>query len=104
MQNLSRLDESNDEDYQGIHNTLNILENLQEVRPTVALQVCERTNILEYQLTKIKAKKYDTIKLYCSEILSILLQSNPTISIKICNMNGINGLETLLEAISYYRY
>ena len=52
---------------------------------------------------KLKAKKYDSIKLYCSEILSILLQADALICNKLCNMNDTNGVESLLEAISYYR-
>ena len=65
--------------------------------------ICERTSILEYLLIKIKAKKYDSIKLYCSEILSILLQADALICNKLCNMNDTNGVESLLEAISFYR-
>ena len=45
-------------------------------QPEVAVSVCERTKVLTFLLKRIKAKKFDANKLYCSEILSILLQAD----------------------------
>lgn len=38
VQNLSRLDESNEEDAKGVNTTMGVLENLLEVRPLLALR------------------------------------------------------------------
>jgi beta-catenin-like protein 1 len=75
VQNLSRLDESNEEDAAGVHNTLGIIENLIEVRPDIAVLICSKTHILKFLLARLKVKKFDANKLYASEILSILLQT-----------------------------
>jgi hypothetical protein len=69
------LDESNDEDAQGVHNTFAIIENLIELEPTIASTICRKTELLKFLLRRVMEKKFDPIKLYASEILSILLQS-----------------------------
>ena len=65
-----------EEDLLGIHNTLNIIENLIELDASVSITICEKTNILVYLLSQIKKRSFDSIKLYCSEILSIILQKS----------------------------
>lgn len=118
IQNLSRLDETNDNDAQGVYNSMGVVENMMELRPEVALSVCKETPIIEYLLTRLKSKSFDTNKLYCSEILSILLQSDPQIPrIAMDKFNrekgekndedhsksDTDGMEMLLEAIAMYR-
>jgi len=103
VQNLSRLDESSDEDAQGIHNTMAIIENLVEIRPSIASLICEKTNILKFLLLRLKVKKFDANKLYCSEILSILLQSNEDNQKRLVELNGMDGMEALLQCIAPYR-
>ena len=65
-----------EEDLLGIHNTLSIIENLIELDSSVSITICEKTNILVYLLSQIKKRSFDSIKLYCSEILSIILQKS----------------------------
>ena len=65
-----------EEDLLGIHNTLNIIENLIELDASVSITICEKTNILVYLLSQIKKRSFDSIKLYCSEIFSIILQKS----------------------------
>ena len=65
-----------EEDLLGIHNTLTIIENLIELDTSVSITMCEKTNILVYLLSQIKKRSFDSIKLYCSEILSIILQKS----------------------------
>ena len=54
VQNLSRLDESNDEDAQGVNSSMGCIENLIEIRPDIALLICERTHILKFLLLRLK--------------------------------------------------
>jgi beta-catenin-like protein 1 len=103
IQNLSRLDETNDEDAQGVYNIMTILENLINLRPTIAIFVCLKTQILKFLLIRLKVRKFDANKLYCSEILSILLQASEENQRLICQLQGIDGIEAMLLAIAPYR-
>lgn len=103
VQNLFRLDESNNEDAQGVHDTFAILENILEVRPVYADSICERTPILKYLLTRLKTKVFDDNKLYASEILSILLQTSPENSRRLFQLEDLDGIDTLLQCIAIYR-
>ena len=76
IQNLSRLDEANKEDATGVYNTLSIIENLIELQESLAIDICEKTHILKYLLIRLRVRTFDTNKLYCSELLSILLQAD----------------------------
>ncbi len=76
VQNLSRLDEKVEEDAQGVYNTLNIIENLVEIRPSLAVTVTEKTHIMKFLLIKLNSKSFDAKKLYSAELLSILLQAD----------------------------
>lgn len=103
VQNLSRLDESSEEDAQGVHHSMSILENLVEIRPDLAVTVCEKTHILKYLLLRLKTKQFDANKLYCSEILSILLQSDSRNQVRVCTIAGVDGMDLLLQSIALYR-
>lgn len=104
VHNLSRLDDDGNADYeQCFHNTLGIIENLIEFDGTIALVVTERTHLMKYLLNRLTKKPFSDNKLYCSEILSILLQSDTIIPIKLCSIPDMNGMETLLQAIAVYK-
>lgn len=96
VQNISRFDESQQEDAQAVFNSLAILESLVEFQPTIANLVTEKTSILTFLLTRIKVKQFDENKLYASEILSIILQNSKENQKKI----GLTGLDTLLLTIA----
>ena len=59
MQNLSRLDESSDEDAQGVNYTMGCIENLVEIRPSIAISLCEKTHILKFLLLRLKVCTYE---------------------------------------------
>lgn len=80
VQNLTRLDESNQEDATGVYNTFSIIENLVELDSGLAPIICEKTHLLKFLLKRLLVKEYDANKLYSSELLSILLQTDPAIS------------------------
>mmetsp|Transcript_8935 Transcript_8935/g.13414 ORF Transcript_8935/g.13414 Transcript_8935/m.13414 type:complete len:632 (+) Transcript_8935:47-1942(+) len=104
VQNLSRLDESNEDDAQGVHDSMAIIENLVEVKPEVAVSVCEKTHILKYLLMRLRVKKFDENKLYCSEILSILLQADAANTGRLGTIEGAeDGVEMLLQIVFQYR-
>lgn len=103
VQNLSRLDEANDEDAQGVHHTMAVIENLVDVDPSIAVQICAKTHILKFLLLRLKVRKFDANKLYCSEILSILLQADEKNQQRVCNLHDADGLDLLLQTIAPYR-
>ncbi|RMX51317.1 hypothetical protein pdam_00004681 [Pocillopora damicornis] len=99
-QNLDRLDENIKEDSDGVHNTLGIIENMTELRPSVC-QVAGEQGMLGWLLRRLKQKPpYDANKLYCSEILSILLQNTEE---NRQLLGELNGIDTLLQCLSLYK-
>lgn len=67
------MDESREEDVKGVHSTLQVLENLCVVKPSLCSLVCEKTGLMRVLVTRVKAKRFDEIKGYCAEMLAILL-------------------------------
>lgn len=100
VQNLDRLDENVKEDSDGVHNTLGIIENMTELRPAVC-QVAGEQGMLGWLLRRLKQKPpYDANKLYCSEILSILLQNTEE---NRQLLGELSGIDTLLQCLSLYK-
>lgn len=64
------------EEEQLIHNCLEIFENLSEIDKR-ALEQAEKTKIVEFLFNRIEEKSFSAVKLYSSEILSILVSFNP---------------------------
>lgn len=100
VQNLLRLNESDSDEMAGAYNTLATIENLIEVRPSVAEMVCERTKLMRWLLGKIKVKEFDGNKQYASEILAILLQTSVRNQKR---LGEINGVDVLLQAVALYK-
>ncbi|XP_010549882.1 PREDICTED: beta-catenin-like protein 1 [Tarenaya hassleriana] len=100
VQNLQRLSETDPDEAVAIYGTLSVIENLVEVKPSVAEMVCERTKLLRWLLVKIKVREFDGNKQYASEILAILLQ-NCTANQK--RVGQMNGVDAVLEAVAMYK-
>lgn len=100
VQNLSRMEESEPDEASAVFNTLSVLENMVEVRPAVAEMVCERTKLLRWLLNRIKAREFDSNKLYASEILAILLQNS---AVNQRRVGQLNGVDTILQAVALYK-
>ncbi|CAM9534401.1 unnamed protein product, partial [Heterosigma akashiwo] len=77
--------------------------NLIEIQPSICIPLCEKTNILEFLLNRVKARKFDNNKLYASELLSILLQADPEIPKRLGELQDPDGVEGLLQAVAPYR-
>ncbi|CAG8541164.1 6682_t:CDS:10 [Paraglomus brasilianum] len=76
VQNLRRLDENESADNQGVFNTLGVVENLTSLDPSISERVVMETDLLQWILTRIKVKVFDSNRQYASEILAILLQDS----------------------------
>uniref|UniRef100_A0A4W3J4T3 Beta-catenin-like protein 1 n=1 Tax=Callorhinchus milii TaxID=7868 RepID=A0A4W3J4T3_CALMI len=100
VQNLERLDESVKEEADGVHNTLAIIENLAEFRPEMCTEAAQQ-GLMQWMLKRIKAKMpFDANKLYCSEILAILLQNNDANRELLGEQEGI---DVLLQQLSVFK-
>jgi len=103
VQNLSRLDEAEDADAQGVNQTLSIFENLVELQPQLAVALCESTDILKHLLLRLKVKQFDANKLFASELLCVLLQADTDNQRRLGNLTGMDGMDALLQAVAHYR-
>nr|CAG4647787.1 EOG090X03ST [Moina brachiata] len=100
VHNMDRLNESLTEEADGVHNSLAIVENLTETRPEVCHQAAQQ-GLLHWILKRLKAKMpFDANKLYCSEILSILLQVT---SENRQLLGEIDGIDILLQQLAVFK-
>ncbi|XP_041859547.1 beta-catenin-like protein 1 [Melanotaenia boesemani] len=100
VQNMERLDEQVKEEADGIFNTLAIIENMAEFRPGLCSEAAQQ-GLMQWLLKRIKAKMpFDANKLYCSEILAILLQNNDNTRELLGEMDGI---DVLLQQLSVFK-
>ncbi|RPB04443.1 DUF1716-domain-containing protein [Choiromyces venosus 120613-1] len=100
-QNLSRLNEGNESDRNGVYHTLSVFENLAS-QQSLAEQMVRETNIMPYLLQRIQAREspISQNKQYAAELLAILLQSSPANRKK---LTELNGTDILLQLLSPYR-
>uniref|UniRef100_A0A1A8F2L7 Catenin, beta like 1 n=1 Tax=Nothobranchius korthausae TaxID=1143690 RepID=A0A1A8F2L7_9TELE len=100
VQNMERLNEQVKEEADGIFNTLAIIENMAEFRPGLCTEAAQQ-GLMQWLLKRIKAKMpFDANKLYCSEILAILLQNNDSTRELLGEMDGT---DVLLQQLSVFK-
>ncbi|KAK3086197.1 hypothetical protein FSP39_015083, partial [Pinctada imbricata] len=100
VQNLDRLDENVKEESDGVHNTLNIVENLLEFRPDISTETAQQ-GLMQWLLKRVKAKMpFDGNKLYSSEILAILLQNSDENRLL---LGDLDGIDVLLQQLAAYK-
>ncbi|KAJ3340182.1 hypothetical protein HDU93_007271 [Gonapodya sp. JEL0774] len=105
VQNMSRLDEEQEEDKKGVFTSLNLIENAISVDPTLAETVVRATTLLPWLLTRIRAKAMDSNKQYASEMLAVLLQSSRENRLKLgdVSVGGVHGVDVILGCLSPYK-
>uniref|UniRef100_W5LYK0 Catenin, beta like 1 n=1 Tax=Lepisosteus oculatus TaxID=7918 RepID=W5LYK0_LEPOC len=100
VQNMERLDEQVKEEADGVYNTLAITENMAEFRPGLCTEAAQQ-GLMQWLLKRIKAKMpFDANKLYCSEILAILLQNNDSTREL---LGELDGIDVLLQQLSVFK-
>ena len=96
---LDRLDESVKEESDGIFNIFSIVENVLEVQPRVSAS-CQALIKWIVKRLQVKSIPFNQNKLYSSEILSILVQSN----IENRSFLGkLDGIDVLLQQLAQYK-
>ena len=100
VQNLERLDESVKEEATGVHNSLGVIENMLELKPELGPAVAQQS-LLPWLLKRLKLKApFDSNKLYCSEVLSILLQGHDETRKQ---MGEMDGIDVLLQQLASFK-
>lgn len=100
VQNLDRLDESVNEESEGVHNTLAIFENLTEIEPEICKDASSQ-GLVQWLIKRLKQKSpFNPNKLYCSEILSILVQDDDAIRLE---FGVLDGIDVLLQQLAVYK-
>eukprot|EP01133_Synstelium_polycarpum_P014864 gene14864-17577_t len=102
VQVMETLDSTNTDDQKAIQNILGIFENQLELKPMEASQILvDKSNLLAYLIKTIKSKSNILqIRLYCCEILSIVLQENELARRK---FGQLDGIEFLLVCVSPFK-
>ncbi|KAF2346728.1 Beta-catenin-like protein 1 N-terminal, partial [Trinorchestia longiramus] len=100
VQNLHRLDDQGVAETQATHNTLGLLENLLECRPSLC-SVASSSGLLAWLLKRLRAKLvFDPNKLYASEILAICVQGSEA---NRQQLGEIEGIDVLLQQLAVYK-
>ncbi|KAH8417324.1 hypothetical protein KR222_008876, partial [Zaprionus bogoriensis] len=100
VQNLERLNEQVKEESDGVHNTLAIVENLTEIDGEFVREAATQ-GLLAWILKRLKGKTpFDPNKLYCSEILSILIQTENENRLL---LGSLDGVDVLLQQLAIYK-
>nr|NP_649847.1 uncharacterized protein Dmel_CG11964 [Drosophila melanogaster]AAF54309.1 uncharacterized protein Dmel_CG11964 [Drosophila melanogaster]AAK93367.1 LD41978p [Drosophila melanogaster]ACL90576.1 CG11964-PA [synthetic construct] len=100
VQNLERLNEQVKEEADGVHNTLAIVENLTEIDSEFVKEAAEQ-GLLAWLLKRLRGKSpFDPNKLYCSEILSILIQTENENRLL---LGSLDGVDVLLQQLAVYK-
>lgn len=100
VQILDRLDEQVREESDGVHNSLAIIENLSEIQPTICQEAATQ-GLLQWLVKRLKQKgQFNPNKLYCSEILSILVQDSDEIRLQ---LGALEGIDVLLQQLAAYK-
>ncbi|XP_059620874.1 beta-catenin-like protein 1 [Phlebotomus argentipes] len=100
VQNLERMDETEKEESKGVHDTLGVFENLMEIKSEVCVEAANQ-GLMQWILKRLKAKlPFDANKLYCSEILSILIQESKENRLL---LGTLDGIDVLLQQLAVYK-
>ncbi|CAG0924813.1 unnamed protein product, partial [Notodromas monacha] len=104
VSNLERLDENLKEEADGVQNSLATIEHLIDFRGDVVSEDAVSQGLMVWILKRLKGAKgspvFDGTKLYCAEILSILLQSSNK---NRKTLGDLDGIDILLQQLAYYK-
>ncbi|KAI0774265.1 Catenin-beta-like protein [Fomes fomentarius] len=100
VDNLSRFNEAEESDRQGVFHVLGIFENILGFNVELSTQLVSRTKILPWLLSRLESPRHDENRGYAAEILSILLQNNRHNRLE---LGKTDGVEIILKTLSRYR-
>lgn len=96
MDNLPRLNESDEADRQGVFDLLGIFESILGINPQLSGHLISKTTFLTWLLKRMEAKVHEANRGYAAEILSILLDTRDN---KLA-FGKADGIESSLKVLS----
>ncbi|KIO13002.1 hypothetical protein M404DRAFT_13077 [Pisolithus tinctorius Marx 270] len=100
VDNLSRLNEAEESDRQGVFHIIGVFENVLGFNPDLSENLVAQTKIMNWLLERILWKAHDENRCYAAELLSILLQNS---SANREELGKKDGVENMLRALSQFR-
>ncbi|KAF8845818.1 DUF1716-domain-containing protein [Paxillus ammoniavirescens] len=100
VDNLSRLNEAEESDRQGVFHIIGVFENVLGFNPDLSVQLVSKTKMMNWLLERLQQKTHDENRSYAAELLSILLQnSTPNRQ----ELGKKDGVEVILKVLSQFR-
>lgn len=96
VSNLSRMNEGEESDRQGIFHTLGIFENVLAYNPALSRILVTKTSLLKWLLERIKGKEHSENRGYAGELLAIILQDNRDNRLELGKLDGVDILLQVL--------
>jgi beta-catenin-like protein 1 len=97
VDNMTRFNEAEEADRQGIYHVLGIFENFVGSKPELAERLVLKTKLLPWLLNRAQSKTHDENRGYATELLSILLQGS---QLNRLELGKNDGVEILLNIAS----
>ncbi|KAH7914167.1 Catenin-beta-like protein [Hygrophoropsis aurantiaca] len=100
VENLSRLNEEEESDRQGVFHIMGVFENVLGFNPSLSTRLVFKTNMMTWLLNRIQSKNHDENRGYAAELLSILLQTEASNKAVFGEKDGV---EIILKILSQFR-
>uniref|UniRef100_A0A1I7W6I2 Beta-catenin-like protein 1 n=1 Tax=Heterorhabditis bacteriophora TaxID=37862 RepID=A0A1I7W6I2_HETBA len=98
---FEKLDETNKDDADAVHNALSVVENMIDFRPETA-EDCVSQGLFHWLLRRACQKgTFDANKMYASELVALLLQMSESAKKKLTEK--VDGIDMLLRALAAYK-
>ena len=89
---MTRFDEAEESDRQGVYHVLGIFENFVGSKPLLAERLVLKTKLLPWLLNRVQSKPHDENRGYAAELLSILLQGSRLNRLELGKKDGVEPL------------
>ncbi|KAF9222012.1 DUF1716-domain-containing protein [Gyrodon lividus] len=100
VDNLPRLNESEESDRQGVFHIIGVFENVLGFNPDLSVQLVSKTKMMNWLLERIQSRTHDENRSYAAELLSILLQDSAPNRQELGKKDGV---EAILKVLSQFR-
>jgi beta-catenin-like protein 1 len=101
VDNMTRLNEAEEADRQGIYHVLGIFENFVGSKPQLAERLVLKTKLSSWLLNRIQSKTHEENRSYAAELLSILLQGSQLNRLELGKKDGVEILLNVTSVCCY---
>lgn len=101
VDNMTRFNEAEESDRQGIFHVLAIFENFVGSKPPLAERLVLKTKLLPWLLNRAQSKMHDENRGYATELLSILLQGSQLNRLELSKNDGVEILLNIASVRCY---